>query len=109
MFKRWAWLGSGQGWPWVVWHGPCLRPVGHDESVISFGSCFFLVWVGFWVKNHGLYPTHGLLRVKIYGRCLFVALIRSGFFDRPGRVGHDRVTHASSSRLSKTNLKDLEE
>jgi hypothetical protein len=65
----------------------------------------FLVWVGFWIKNHGLYPAHELLQVKNYDQCPFVALVRSGFFDRPGQVGHDRVTHASSSRLSKTNLK----
>jgi hypothetical protein len=46
----------------------------------------FLVWDGFWVKNHGLYPTHELLRVKNYDQCPFVALVRSGFFDRPGQV-----------------------
>jgi hypothetical protein len=28
----------------------------------------FWLWVGFWVKNHGPYPAHRLLRVKKMAR-----------------------------------------
>lgn len=87
-------VGSGSG------HGPqhdpylvsCRVGLAHvslfDMSgrVFSGWVWFFWLWVGlflgqvgFWVKNHILYPTRELLRVKNYGSYPPVALVRSGW------------------------------
>jgi hypothetical protein len=74
----------GSGWP-------CL-PVGHvrlDFFGLSPFFCFcveFLGWVRFWIKNHGLYSAHGLLRVKNYGRACMSRW--SGWL---GQVAHAQV------------------
>jgi hypothetical protein len=71
-------VGSGQPVP------PCLTC---RVGFFGFGSGFS-GWVGFWVKKHGLYPAHELLRVKNYGSYPPVALVGSGrvFFGRVGLV-----------------------
>jgi hypothetical protein len=58
-------------------------------------------WVGFWVKNHGLYPDRGLLRYDPY---LPVALIRSSFLGEMGRdgwVGKPMIRSSSWSRCER--------
>jgi hypothetical protein len=86
-------VGFGLGQGQVVFHLTRLIPeprLVSGRAGLARGSLFdvlgrvfwlgrvFSGWVRFWVKNHGLYPTHELLWVKNYGSYLHVPLVGSG-------------------------------
>jgi hypothetical protein len=60
-------LHVGSVWPVLPdWTRRIRRFLGWVE-VFGFGLVFSR-WVGVWVKNHGAYSEHKLLRVKKYGQ-----------------------------------------
>jgi hypothetical protein len=63
-------VGRGRVGPWL--------PIGRVGSEFFGLGRIFSSWVRFWVKNYGIYPACGLLRVKNYDLWPHVALIESG-------------------------------
>lgn len=72
-----------------------LHQIGLTRAsmLMCVGLGFFELGSGFWFesdfesKNHGSYSTCGLLRVKKYDPCLFVALVKSDQIFWAGWVG----------------------